>query len=41
MEEGENVNLTTFGKKMKDQDKGKGNILIHPSIKKDSKCFFY
>ena len=36
MEEGEKVNLTTFGKIMKDQDKGKGKILVHPSIKKES-----
>ena len=40
MEEGEKVNLTTFGKKRKDQVKGKGKISIHPSIKKESKCFF-
>ena len=40
MEEGEMVNLTTLGKKMKDQTKGKGKILVHPSIKKESKCFF-
>ena len=40
MEEGENVNLTTFGKKRKDQVKGKGKIPVHQSIKKESKCFF-
>ena len=40
MEEDEKVNLTTFGKKKKDQAKRKGNIPIHPSIKKESKCFF-
>ena len=34
------VNLTTFGKKRKDQDKRKGKIPIQPSIKKESKCFF-
>ena len=40
MEEDEKVNLTTFGKKKKDQAKRKGNIPIHPSIKKESKYFF-
>ena len=40
MEEGEKVNLTTFGKKIKDQAKGKGKIPVQPSIK-ESKCFFY
>ena len=34
MEEGENINLTTFGKKRKGQDKGKKKIHVHPSIKK-------
>ena len=34
MEEGEKVNLTTFGKKMNDQAKGKGKIHVHQSIKK-------
>ena len=37
---GEKLNLTTFGKKMKDQAKGKRTIVVHPSIKKESKCFF-
>ena len=41
MEEGEKVNLTTFGKKRKDQVKRKGKIPIQLSIKKESKCFFY
>ena len=40
MKEGEKVNLTSFGKKMKDQAKGKGKIHVYPSIKKESKCFF-
>ena len=40
MEEGEQVNLTTFGKKRKDQDKRKGRIPIQSGIKKESKCFF-
>ena len=35
MEESEKVNLTTFGKKKKDQAKRKGNIPVHPSIKKE------
>ena len=41
MEEGEMVNLTTFGKKMKDQVKGKEKIHVDPSIKKESNCVFY
>ena len=41
MEEGEKVNLTTFGKKRKDQAKRKGKIPIQSGIKKESKCFFY
>ena len=41
MEEGEKVNLITFGKKRKDQVKRKGKILVRPNIKKESKCFFY
>ena len=41
MEEGEKVNLTTFGKKRKDRAKRKGKIHIQPCIKKESKCFFY
>ena len=40
MEEGENVNFTTFGKKRNDQAKRKGNIPIQRGIKKESKCFF-
>ena len=40
MEEGENVNLTTFRKKIKDQAKRKGKIPVQPGIKKESKCFF-
>ena len=40
MEDGEKVNLTTFGKKRKDQAKRKRKIPIQPSIKKESKCFF-
>ena len=40
MEEGEMVNLTTFGKKIKDQAKRKGKIPVQPGIKKESKCFF-
>ena len=40
MEEGEQVNLTTFGKKRKDQAKRKRKIPIQSSIKKESKCFF-
>ena len=40
MEEGEQVNLTTFGKKRKDQAKRKGKIPIQSGIKKESKCFF-
>ena len=39
MEEGEKVNLTTFGKKRKDQAKRKGKIPVQPGIK-ESKCFF-
>ena len=31
MEEGKKVDLTTFGKKMKDQAKGKRKIPIHQS----------
>ena len=38
---GEQVNLTTFGKKRKDQAKRKGKIPIQSGIKKESKCFFY
>ena len=30
MEEGEKVNLTTFGKKKKDQDKRNGKLTVHP-----------
>ena len=41
IEEGEKVNLTTFGKKKKDQAKRNGKLHVHPSIKKESKCFFY
>ena len=41
MEEGEKVNLTTFGKKIKDQAKRKGKIHVQLGIKKESKCFFY
>ena len=41
MEEGEKVNLTTFGKKRKDQAKRKGKILVQLGIKKESKCSFY
>ena len=40
MEEGEKVNLTTFGNKRKDQAKRKGKIPVQPGIKKESKCFF-
>ena len=40
MEEGEKVNLTTFGKKRKDQAKRKGKIPIQLGIKKELKCFF-
>ena len=40
MEEGEKVNLNTFGKKRKDQAKRKGKIHVQPGIKKESKCFF-
>ena len=40
MEEGKRVNLTTFGKKRKDQAKRKEKIPIQPGIKKKSKCFF-
>ena len=40
MEEGEKVNLTTFGNKRKDQDKRKGKIPVQPGIKKELKCFF-
>ena len=40
MEEGKQVNLTTFGKKKKDQAKRKGKIPIQSDINKDSKCFF-
>ena len=39
MEESEKVNLTTFGKKKKDQSKIKEKIPVHPSMKKESKCF--
>ena len=39
MEEGEKVNVTTFGKKRKDQAKRKGKIPVQPGIK-ESKCFF-
>ena len=41
MEEGENVNMTTFGKKMKDQVERKGRIPVQPDIKKELKCFFF
>ena len=41
MEDGERVNLTTSGKKRKDQAKRKGKISIQPGIKKESKCFFF
>ena len=41
MEEGERVNLTTFGKKIKDQAKRKRNIYVQPGIKKESKFFFF
>ena len=41
MEEGEKVNLITFGKKRKEQAKRKEKILVQPSIKKELKCFFY
>ena len=41
MEEGEHVNLTTFGKKRNNQAKIKGKIPVQPSIKEESKCFFY
>ena len=40
MEEGEQVNLATFGKKRNDQAKRKGNIPIQSDVKKESKCFF-
>ena len=40
MEEDEQVNLTTFGKKRKDQAKRKGKIPIQSDIKNKSKCFF-
>ena len=40
MEGGEQVNLTTFAKKRKDQAKRKGKIPIQSGIKKESKCFF-
>ena len=40
MEEGEKVNLTTFGKKRKDKAKRNGKIYVQPGIKKESKCFF-
>ena len=40
MEEGEKVNLTTFGKKRNDQAKRKGKITIQPGINKESKCLF-
>ena len=40
MEEGEKVNLNTFGKKRKNQAKRKGKIHVQPGIKKESKCFF-
>ena len=33
--------MTTFGKKKNDQVKGKRKIHVHPSIRKESKCFFY
>ena len=35
MKEGEQVNLTTFGKKRKDQAERKGKIPIQSSIKKE------
>ena len=41
MEEDEKVNLTTFGKKIKDQAKRKGKIPIQLGIKKESKFLFY
>ena len=41
IEEGEKVNLTTFGKKIKDKIKEKGKIHVHPSIKKELKYFFF
>ena len=40
MEEGEKVNLTVQGKKKKEYAKNKGHIPPHPTIKKESKCFF-
>ena len=40
MEEGERVNLTTFGKNKKSQVNNKGKIPVQPDIKKESKCFF-
>ena len=42
MEEGENVNITTRGKKKKYQakDKGKGKVPPQKDIKKEQKCFF-
>ena len=40
MEECEKVNLTTFGRKRKDQAKRNGKIPVQPGIKKESKCFF-
>ena len=39
MEECEKVNLTTFGRKRKDQAKRNGKIPVQPGIK-ESKCFF-
>ena len=39
MEDGEKVNLTTSGKKRKDQAKRNGKIHVQPGIKKVSKCF--
>ena len=39
MEEGEQVNLTTFGKKRKDQAKRKGKIPIQSGIKKSQSVF--
>ena len=40
MEEGEQVNLTTFEKKRKDQAKRKGKIPIQSGIKEGVKVFF-
>ena len=41
MEEGEQVNLTTFGKKRNDQAKRNEKIPIQSGIKKEPKCFFW